>query len=269
MSICRFDGRWRAELHWRATQKNRRYRASGKYRSGIPAAPTRASSPDCSAGDDLSPCQRAEQKLMGRRQYDEVAFGCQMPSSADKLGGIFCNILQNVDVKDDFELSGLVDALDCAGDHTAAGRQLAYRQSILDATGEITIGLEARPFADKGCMQIGDVAADARADLEPPATNEPAEDARHTSLQVRGSREKLQLRANVAIAQETGRSTVTAMFLRPNRQRSRLATNRLLSTIGTIGRVHRPANIARLSATTMTSVCTKMIRRQWPPGDRG
>jgi hypothetical protein len=104
---------------------------------------------------------------MGRRQYDEVAFGCQMPSSADELGGIFCNILQNVDVKDDFELSGLVDALDCAGDHTAAGRQLAYRQSILDVTGEITIGLEARPFADKGCMQIGDVAADARADLEP------------------------------------------------------------------------------------------------------
>ena len=91
---------------------------------------------------------------MGRRQYDEVAFGCQMPSSADEPGGIFCNILQNVDVKDDFELSGLVDALDCAGDHTAGGRQLAYRDSILDATGEITIGLEARPFADKGCMQM-------------------------------------------------------------------------------------------------------------------
>ena len=86
---------------------------------------------------------------MGRRQYDEVAFGCQMPSSADDFGGIFRNVLQNVDVKDGIELSGLVDALDCAGDHTAGGRQLACRDSIIDATGEITSGVEARPFADK------------------------------------------------------------------------------------------------------------------------
>jgi hypothetical protein len=118
-------------------------------------------------------------------------------------------------------------------------------------------------------MQIGDVAADARADLEHPGTNEPAEDARHISLLDRGSREEPQLRANVAIAQETGPSTVTTTFLRTNRQRSRLATNRFLSTTGTIGRLLRPDNIVRLAATTMTSVCSRMIRRQWPSGDPG
>jgi hypothetical protein len=75
-------------------------------------------------------------------------------------------VFEHIEVEDRVKPGVPVNILDRAGDDAAGWPDFPSLNPLTDQACQIRIGLQARPFADAGIIEVARVAADAGANLE-------------------------------------------------------------------------------------------------------
>src|SRR5215472_15787516 len=94
--------------------------------------------------------ERAEEKLVSGRQYDQATPIRDSARRLLDLGTVIGDVLQHVEIKDGAESGATRKRFERAGDDAAGERQLSFLDPVGDLRCEPLIGLETNPVPHTG-----------------------------------------------------------------------------------------------------------------------